>query len=273
MVSMQAGAATAKRLFPLVGAEGTAALRLALSAAILAAIVRPWRSWPRPDEMPVLLGYGASLGAMNLLFYLALARVPLGIAVALEFTGPLCLAVVLSRRSADFAWTLLAAAGLLLLLPFDLSVHALDPVGMAFAVAAGACWAAYSVLGQKAGDAHGAATASMGIAIAAVLIVPFGVAHAGSRLWVIDLLPAALVVAVFSSALPFSLEMVALTRMPTRVYGTLSSLEPAIGALAGFAFLGETLTTRQVLAIAMIMGASLGTAATATPLRKVPPPS
>jgi len=266
MVSVQYGATFAERLFPAVGAQGATALRLGLAAIVLVPLLRPWRARLSLRTLPALIAYGASLGGMNLLFYMALRTLPLGIAVALEITGPLAMAVAFSRRWIDLAWTGLAVAGLLFLLPLGRSGHSVDPVGVLFALGAGALWALYAIFGQKAGAQHGPAATALGIAIAALLVAPFGLAHAGAALFTPAVLLSAVVVAIFSSALPFSLEMVALTRLPTRVYGILTSLEPALAAIMGFVFLHERLTVVQVVAIAAIMSASLGTAATMKPI-------
>jgi inner membrane transporter RhtA len=200
------------------------------------------------------------MGAMNLVFYMSLRTIPLGIAVALEFTGPLALALFGSRRLLDFVWIALVVAGLALLLPLRGQVHALDPVGVMYALAAGVGWALYIVLGKKAGAAHGADAVTLGTSVGALLAIPFGIAHAGSALLSPALLPYALGVAVLSSALPYSLEMVALTRLPARTFSTLLSLEPAIAALAGVALLGERLSLLQWLAIVTIIVAAAGTA-------------
>jgi len=260
MSSYQLGAALAKQLFPAVGAQGATACRLGLGALILLLVRRPWRRWQRGRDLRALWGYGLAIGAMNLVFYMSLRTVPLGIAVALEFTGPLALALFGSRRLQDFFWIALVVAGLLLLLPLRGQAHALDPVGVMYALAAGVGWACYIVLGQRAGAEHGGDAVTWGTSIAALVAIPVGVAHAGSALFHPALLPFALGVAVLSSALPYSLEMIALTRLPTRSFGTLLSLEPAIAALAGVALLGEHLSLLQWLAIVAIIVAAAGTA-------------
>jgi inner membrane transporter RhtA len=261
MVSFQLGATFAKQLIPSIGAPGTTALRLGLSALMLLALHRPWRSMPSRAAWPVLLAYGVSLGAMNSVFYLALARIPLGIAVALEFTGPLAVAVLASRRRLDFLWVGLAAVGLSLLLPITPSGAALDPLGVLFALAAGVGWALYIVFGQKAGLAHGPTASTWGLLIAAVLTVPIGVVDAGSRLVDPATLPFGVGVAIFSSALPYTLEMVALRGLSTRVFGTLMSFEPAIAAVAGVVVLHEALTLTQWTAIGAVVLASAGAVA------------
>ena len=259
MVSIQFGASLAKRLFPLAGPQGTVALRVGLAAIIVAALMRPWRARLTRANVRPLIAYGVSLGTMNLLFYTALVTVPLGVAVALEFTGPLAVALLSSRRGRDFAWIALAVLGLMPLLPLT-GLSAVDPRGALLALAAGGCWALYIVFGQKAGAAHGPHAAALGICIAALLAVPVGVWQSGRALLNPAVLPLALAVAVLSSALPYSLEMVALPRLPARLFGTLMSLEPAVGALMGYLFLGERLTFVQMLAVAAVIAASMGMA-------------
>ncbi|HUE92397.1 threonine/homoserine exporter RhtA [Pseudomonas sp.] len=268
MTSIQSGASLAKGLFPEIGASGTTALRLSLGALILCILMRPWQAKLTLKSCRSLLAYGLSLGSMNLLFYLSLKTIPLGIAVALEFTGPLGLALLSSRRLLDFVWIALAVFGLWLLLPTAQSDVALDPVGMALALAAGLCWALYIVFGQKAGAEHGKQTVALGTIVAALLVFPIGLWQAGSGLFSLDLLPIALGVAVLSSALPYSLEMVALTRLPARTFSILMSMEPAIAALSGLLFLSERLTLNQWLAISAIILASAGAAATIRPKAK-----
>lgn len=262
MVSIQSGASLAKHLFPAVGATGATALRLALATLLLVAVFRPWRMRVERHQWPALLAYGISLGLMNLMFYKSLETVPLGIAIALEFTGPLAVALFGSRHLRDVVWVALAVLGLVLLVPKQ-GTQALDPMGVAYALGAGTCWALYIVFGQKAGSEHGPQTVALGTCIAAVVAVPFGVAHAGTALLSPALLPIAFAVALLSTALPYSLEMVALTKLPTRTFGMLMSLEPAIGALCGLLFLHEQLTVLQWLAIVAIIVASAGAAMTA----------
>lgn len=265
MISIQTGATIAKGMFPLVGAPGATALRLFFAALILAVVMRPWRARPgRGGWRPILL-YGVALGGMNLLYYMALRTLPLGIAVALEFTGPLAVAMLASRRLLDFVWVALAIVGLLLLLPVGVADQGIDPVGAAFALAAGGCWALYIVFGQKAGGDHGTQSVAWGTMIAAALVVPIGVADAGATLLTPAVIPMAIGVAVLSTALPYTLEMMALTRLPARVFGTLMSIEPAIGALSGLMILGERLTALQWTAIAAVVAASLGAALTIAP--------
>jgi inner membrane transporter RhtA len=263
MASIQVGAALAQRLFPLVGAQGTTALRVTLAAAILLLIHRPSAKSLSGAQLRTIALYGLSLGAMNLLFYLSLRTVPLGVAVAVEFTGPLVLAAASHRSRLDLLWLVLAAAGLLALAPIGPQLTgkgAVDPAGLLLALGAGVFWALYILFGQKAGEIGSGAATSLGMAAAAVLVLPFGVAQAGAGLLQPSLLPIAISVAVLSSALPYTLEMAALTRLPRSTFGALMSLEPAIGALAGWIMLGQALTLRQELAIAAIIVASGGAA-------------
>ena len=260
MLSILYGATLARRMFPVVGAQGTTALRLVFGAAILSVILRPWRARPSRRIVPALIGYGVVLGVMNLCFYMAIRTIPLGVAVSLEFCGPLLVSTLSSRRASHFAWIGLAIAGLLLLSPPPHSTHRLDPVGVAYALGAAACWALYIVFGQKAGGELGPQTTAIGTLIGACLILPVGILHAGRALIQPAVLLSAIGVGVFSSALPFSLEMMALTRLPARVYGTLTSLEPAVGALMGLVLLGQMLSARQWAGIGVVVAAALGAA-------------
>jgi inner membrane transporter RhtA len=269
MLSIQSGASLAKSLFPLVGAPGVTALRIALGTAILVVIFKPWRLRFKKEQRLPLLFYGLSLGAMNYMFYLSIQTIPLGIAVALEFTGPLAVALFSSRRPVDFIWVILAVLGLWFLLPLGQSVSEIDLTGAALALGAGACWAIYIVTGQRAGEEHGPATVAIGSLIAAIIFVPMGMAQATESIWQWSVMPIGLAVAILSTALPYSLEMIALTRLPTRIFGTLMSMEPALAALSGMVFLGETLTFTQTLALCSIIAASMGSTLTMRPEPKV----
>ncbi|POU74893.1 threonine/homoserine exporter RhtA [Leclercia sp. LSNIH6] len=262
MLSIQSGASLAKSLFPVVGAPGVTALRIALGTLILVVIFKPWRLRFQKEQRLPLLFYGLSLGAMNYLFYLSIQTVPLGIAVALEFTGPLAVALFSSRRPVDFIWVVLAVLGLWFLLPLGQDVSHVDLTGAALALGAGACWAIYILTGQRAGEEHGPATVALGSLIAAIIFVPLGMAQATESIWQWSILPVGLAVAVLSTALPYSLEMIALTRLPTRIFGTLMSMEPALAAISGMIFLGETLTFTQTLALCSIIAASMGSTLT-----------
>ena len=195
---------------------------------------------------------------MNTLFYMALRTTPLGVAIALEFIGPLTLALLASRRWLDLLWITLAAAGLLLLLPIWSALPAIDSMGAMLALGSGAFWAMYIIFGRKVGQAHGPAATALGMVIAAVVFVPIGVAAAGSAVFDLAILPSGVALAVLSSALPYSLEMIALTRIPPQAFGALMSIEPAVGALAGLVVLDERPSPIQWVGIGCVMLASLG---------------
>ncbi|EOZ1396081.1 TPA: threonine/homoserine exporter RhtA [Enterobacter hormaechei] len=269
MMSIQSGASLAKSLFPLVGAPGVTALRIALGTLILVVVFKPWRLRFKKEQRLPLLFYGLALGGMNYMFYLSIQTIPLGIAVALEFTGPLAVALFSSRRPVDFIWVVLAVLGLWFLLPLGQSVSQIDLTGAALALGAGACWAVYILTGQRAGEEHGPATVALGSLIAAVIFVPIGMAQATDSIWQWSILPVGLAVAILSTALPYSLEMIALTRLPTRIFGTLMSMEPALAAISGMIFLGETLNLVQTLALCSIIAASMGSTLTMRPEPKV----
>ena len=262
MVSLCAGTSFAKTLFPMVGAAGTSAYRVGFSALILCLIWRPWRFPLARKDLIAVVAYGAVMGAMNLCFYMSLRTIPLGLAIAIEFTGPLSLAMIHARKPIHFVWIALAVAGLALLLPLGDTSLNLDPVGVAFAAAAAVFWALYIVTGQRTGHLHGGRSVALGMTTAAVVIAPFGLAAGGAALLNPVAIGLGLVVAVVSSAIPYSLEMVALRGISKRSFGVMLSLEPAVGALAGLLLLGEDLAPRQWLAIAFVIAASVGTVAT-----------
>jgi len=262
LVSQNLGAAIAKSLFPVVGVEGMTALRIGLSALLLLAFWRPWRvPLARRDVVNVVI-YGAMLGGMNLCIYHAFGRIPIGIATAIETTGPLVVVLAASRRALDVAWVALALAGLALLLPRATS-QPLDPAGLAFAFGAAASWALYIVFGKRVSGLASGQAVSLGMLVAALFAVPIGIAHAGAAMLVTTTLLAGLGVALLSSAVPYSLEMAALRNMPRHVFSILVSATPAVGAACGAIVLGERLSAWQWLAIACIVAASAGGASTA----------
>ena len=264
VIALGIGTSWAKQwLFPLVGAQGTTAVRVGLSAVLMLLLWRPWR-WhlSRTDARAIAL-YGVALGGMNLMFYMSLRTLPFGLAVAIEFSGPLAVAIWSSRRAVDFIWVGLAIAGLAMLLPLGLSASALDPVGLLFALAAAMCWALYIVFGKRAGHLHAGHTVSLGLLMAAIVVVPVGIAHAGAALLTPNVLLIGLAVAAVSSAIPISLEMMALKRLPKETFGIMISMEPAVAALLAWVLLGEHLNLVQWLAIGCIVAASMGSALTA----------
>ncbi len=264
MVSLTGGASLAKLLFPVVGAEGTTALRLSLGALVLGLILRVWRVRLTADNWRPVLVYGVAMGVMNLCFYSSLKTIPLGIAIAIEFTGPLAVAILSSRRRIDFLWIVLAVAGLALLLPLRKTSTAIDPHGALLALAAGVCWGIYIVAGKRAGADHGVQAAALGTLVGAIVVLPIGIAHAGVAALVKPAIwGPALGVAILSSALPYSLEMFSLSRLRAQVFGILVSAEPAVGAIMGLLLMGEHLSLLQWVAIGTIILASAGVTMTA----------
>jgi inner membrane transporter RhtA len=258
MASFQIGAAVAKILFPAIGPEGAATLRLVLGALLLLAIARPWRNWPRPAPLLPLLGLGLAMAGTILMFYLAIERLPIGIAIALQFLGPLAVAIAGSRRATDLLWAALAAAGVWLLVGPTFGGAPLDLIGIFWALGAATGWGSYILLGRAASSTFGPSTAALALSLAALMILPAGIWEAGASLLAPTLIPLALLMAVFSSAIPFTLEFYALPRMPARTFAVLMSLEPAFGVLSGLFILGETLAWRQVVGVAMVIIAAAG---------------
>jgi inner membrane transporter RhtA len=262
LLSLAFGTSFAKSLFPALGAEGTTAYRIVFATLILMAVFRPWRrKWVWADALPLGL-YGVTLGVMNLLFYSSIKTIPFGVAIAIEFTGPLAVAVWTSKKASDWLWVALAIAGLALLLPLPGgdAATALDPMGVFFAFTAGICWALYIVFGQRVALRYGSMATPMGMLAAAIVVAPIGVFHAGTAMLDPQWLVAGLAVALLSSAIPYALEMFSLNHLPKNTFSILLSLEPAVGALAGWLVLAEHLTLSQGLAIALVMAASMGTA-------------
>ncbi|MDX8054890.1 EamA family transporter [Lentzea sp. BCCO 10_0798] len=262
IVSVQVGAAFAKQLFTVAGAAGTVTLRLVMAALVLVVIWRPSLRLDRRTLVTVAT-YGAVLAAMNLCFYAALDRIPLGAAVTIEFLGPLAVAVAGSRRWLDGVWVLLAGVGVVLLTGVQ---GGLLWTGVLFALAAGACWAAYILvtakLGSQTTDGKGLALAMV---VGAVIALPFGVGSAGTAMLDPVVLAAGFAVALMSSVVPYSLELEALRRMPPRVFGILMSMEPAVAAVAGLLLLGEHLKAAQWAAVCCVVIASIGATRSARP--------
>lgn len=258
IVSVQVGAALAKQLFAIAGPSGTVALRLFFASVVLLLAWRPVREARQLGRRGwlVVVAYGVVLGLMNLCFYQALARIPQGITVTIEFLGPLTVALAGSRRVLDVLWALLAAGGAVLLTETrgDLSL-----VGILFALGAAICWGGYILLGSALGNhSSGGNGLALAMAVGAMVAIPAGIAQSGTSLLAPVVLLAGLAVALLSSVIPYSLELEALRRIPPRVFGVLMSLEPAVGALAGFVVAGEKLRPLQWLALCCVMAASIG---------------
>jgi inner membrane transporter RhtA len=261
--SVQVGAALAKTLFDELGAGGTVFLRVLFAALVLALVWPPRLRGHGSRDLGLAVVYGLALAGMNLAFYSSIDRIPLGIAVTFEFVGPLGVAVVGSRRALDLVWVGLAAAGILLL--SDLGSGDLDALGVGLALLAGTFWAAYILLSVRVGKVFpGGSGLALAMLVATVPLAPVGIAQAGSELLIPGTLLVAAGVGIMSSAIPYTLEIEALRRMPTGVFGVLMSLETAVAAIAGYVVLGEGLVTREIAAVALVVAASAGAASGAT---------
>lgn len=263
--SVNIGAAFAKSLFPLAGPAGVAALRTGTAAVILVGIARPWRRSLSGRQILWIILYGLVLGGMNLLIYWAFARIPIGIAVAIEIGGPLSVVLVTSRSARDFLWLALAVASVLLLMPWPGWHARLDPAGVAFAMGAAVCWALYILFGKRASEVESSTAVALGMTAASLVTIPVGVATAGSRLANPAIWGLGVAVAILSSAIPYMLEMKALERLSSRLFGVLTSSAPAVAALAGFVLLGERLTSLHWIAVLLMIGASAGCSLTSRP--------
>ncbi|GAA2668698.1 MULTISPECIES: DMT family transporter [Actinosynnema] len=255
VISVQVGAAVAKNLFAQVGSAGAVTLRLVLAALVLLAVWRPSVRMPA-RTWAVVGGFGVVLGTMNLLIYQAIERIPLGAAVTIEFLGPLAVAVLGSRRWVDGVWAVLAGGGVLMLARAD---GGLSFAGVAFALAAAACWAAYILLSAAVGGrTSGGSGLALAMVVGSLVALPFGIGSAGAQLVDPHVLLVGLGVALLSSVVPYSLELEALRRIPSKTFGVLMSLGPAAAALAGLVLLGERLDWAQWVAVGCVVAASVG---------------
>jgi len=256
IASVQVGATVARHLFPFLGPTGTVFVRVAFGALILLAIARPRISGLTAAQWRGVVPFGLIIAGMNLCFYQSIARIPLGIAVTIEFLGPLGVAIAGSRKAIDFVWAALAAAGVAML---SLTGGNVTLIGVLFALGAAVGWASYILLGQRVGRlVAGPDGLALALTVGGLALAPFGIAGAGARLLNLRNLGLGLVVAILSSAIPFSLEFAALRRLSSQVFGILMSLEPAMGAAAGFLFLGQRLSLRDLAAIGLVTVASAG---------------
>jgi inner membrane transporter RhtA len=259
MMVMQSSGSLAKILFNHFSPLTVSFMRLCFGALILALMFRVWRAQFKTARWPIIVAYGAALSGMNVLFYLALARLPLGIVVTLEFIGPLSVALFHARQKIDVIWILCVVLGLWLLLPLEDTQHALDPLGVVLALGAGACWGAYILVAQRPTGISGAHTVCLGMLVGMCCVLPLLVSVSDLRLafnWPYVLYFLGL--ALLASAIPFSLDMVALKRLPAMMFGMLMSLEPAMAALSGLVFLHEKLLSTQWIALLLIISASVG---------------
>jgi inner membrane transporter RhtA len=257
IISVQAGAAIAKGLFPVLGATGTASVRIGLSALILLAVNRPNLKRLSKAQWNAVIPYGLCLGAMNVIFYMSLERIPLGLAVTLEFIGPLLLAVAGSRRVIEFLWVLLAAAGIAFIAPWN--EKSIDLVGSLLALLAGGFWAGYIILGRRTSKImDGGQAVTIGMIFATMIVLPFGVASGGLGNFTPIMILSGTALALLSSAIPFTLEMNAMRKIPAQTFSILMSLEPAVAALCGLIFLHELLSFYEWMAVALVVIASAG---------------
>lgn len=253
------GAAWSKSLFAAIGPEGVIALRVGFSAILLGVVTRAWRLRVRRNQVGNVVAYGIALGLMNSIAYQAYARIPIGIGMAIEVTGPLAVVIFNSRRPADLAWVACTIAGLVLLLFKGIGdVAAVDPIGIAFAFGSAACWASYIVFGKRVSALGGGSIAAAGLAVAFVFVVPFGLATTGTKLFREEWLISGLVIAILCSAIPFFLQIHAMRQLPSRVYGLLASAVPAVGAIMAYIVLGEALDLQQCLGILLVIVAGAG---------------
>ena len=259
MISMQSSGSLAKTLFQDFPVLTVSAMRLLLGSLILAVIFKIWTIQFKQINWHSIVSYGIALAGMNALFYLSIERLPLGIAVSFEFIGPLSVALYHARQKLDFIWVGLAILGLILLFPFQQAEQSLDPLGIFFALSAGACWALYIISGQKPSGVSGNHTVCLGMFVGMLCMIPIAIfSGMPSTVFQPNNLAIFLGLAILASALPFSLEMFALRNLTPLIFGTLTSLEPAIAALSGFIFLHEQLLWSQWLALSIIISASIG---------------
>jgi inner membrane transporter RhtA len=259
IASVQFGSAIAANLFAEVGPAGAVWLRLVFGTIILLALWRPRMRGYTRRQLALACVFGLVLGFMNLSFYSALHRIPLGIAVTLEFVGPLTVAVAGSRRPIDLLWVAIAAAGIIALTQGD--AHDLNALGVGFALLAGALWGTYIIVNARVGQAfEGGTGLALAMCVSLVVILPFGIAQGGSQLLEPRSLALGAAIGLLSSAIPYSFETEALRRIRPSVFGVLMSIEPAMAALAGFIVLGQNLSARQTLGMALVVVASVGAA-------------
>ncbi|WP_392565937.1 EamA family transporter [Utexia brackfieldae] len=260
MSSVQSSASLAKYLFPILGPEGMTAWRLFFSACMLSLIFKPWKKRiSRQACLPIAV-YGIALGMMNLAFYNAIERIPVGIAVAIELAaGPILVALLSSRSLRDFLWLGLAIIGLCLLLPLGQANSQIDLVGILLAAVAGIGWALYILFGKKAGTIHGPSSVALGSILGAIIIFPLGVVTSDDIMFSTSIIPMAFLVAFLASTLPYGLEMIALPRLSAKLFSALMSLSPVLASLSSFIFLHEQLSFVQWLAIILIVISSIGT--------------
>lgn len=268
IVSVQVGAAMAKGLFPVLGAAGTTTIRIGISALILLAFNRPNLKNLTRVQWKAIIPYGICLGVMNGIYYLSLSRIPLGLAVALEFIGPLLLSVFSSKRMIEYLWAVLAIIGIALITPWN--GKGADLFGILMALLAGVFWAGYIVLGKRTSTViDGSQAVTVGMVFAIAVILPFGIADGRIANFTTNMIPSAIALGLLCSAIPFSLEIGALKHMPAKTFSILMSLEPAVAAVCGVFLLKEFLSLVEWLAVVLIVIASLGATLTGKPEKQL----
>lgn len=270
VITVQFGAGLAVLIFPALGPMGIVSLRIGFSAILILIIARPSLKGRSRSDWLTVIGYGLIMTLMNTAFYYSLERIPLGVAVTIEVLGPLTVSVVMGKRALNWLWAVLAFAGVVLLC--GLGFGRLDPVGVVLAAIAGTCWALYILAAASTGRRFAKLDGlALAMVVGAVVALPFGFLTAGSAMLRPDLLGIGLAVAVLASAIPYGVELIALRRIPESTFGVLMSIEPAVAALAGFLLLSQALTIVDLIAMALVIGASIGAVLT-SPAKTVPVP-
>ena len=258
IVSITAGAALAKSMFSVLTPEDVTVLRLSVSAVILFFLLKAWQVRFNRNSLGTVLAYGITVAGMNLFFYMSIKTVPVGVALAVELIGPLCVAAFYSKNRSDYLWVLLAATGIFLLLPKSAQVENLDVLGLFYALPAAFFWGAPILMGKKAGKRFGSKAPSLGLVVASLIVMPAGDTGSLSQILELHVFLLVVVIALLSSAIPLMLEMFALRNLPTHIYGVMASGEPVMGAIVSFLILGEQLSLLQCVGIGAIVVASIG---------------
>lgn len=267
MISIHTGSALAKMLFLFIEVESLTILRQVIGTTILLIIFKPWKNFTISNIDSSVIIYGLSLGAMNYLFYISLKKIPLSIAVALEFIGPLIIGIIFSRKIVDFIWLILAISGLIILLPLKININSTDIIGSICALGAGFFWGMYIIFGKKAGIQYGSKSVAIASCISTVVFCPIAIWQNKNFINFFDIIPAAFFIAILSTVIPYSLEIIALSKIPVRTFSILMSLEPVIAVILGIIFLQEKLYFMQWIALLLIFIASIGTSYTSRKLK------
>ncbi|CDZ16420.1 Inner membrane transporter rhtA [Candidatus Johnevansia muelleri] len=264
MLSIQSGASIAKNLFTIIGVQGTTMMRLFIASIIFTIIFKPWNSYYSIiKNWFLIMGYGISIGAMNLLFYMSLKILPLCISVSIEFIGPLSLALFSSKRLIDFVWVFIVIISIIILIPLKLLFHKKNIIGIFYGLGSGFFWALYIIFGKKAtAKLDKKNILSIGIIIAFLFSLPFGLINSWKKLLSFKILYYACIISIFSTVIPYTIELIAINKLPIVTFGTLTSLEPVVAAISGLIFLHEKLSIIQGIALFAIILASIGSTLT-----------